>query len=55
MTPYALGDRDLASFGRLDRQRWERNLATYQRIGILSRNMHFDEIVDDRFDDYLYP
>jgi len=49
MTPYALGDLDLAHFGWLDRQRWERNLATYQQIGILSRAMHFSEIVDDRF------
>lgn len=49
MTPYALGNIDLAHFGRLDRQRWERNLATYQQIGILARLLHFGEIVDDRF------
>ena len=49
MTPYALGEVGWARFGVLDRRRWERNLATYQRIGILSRPMTVGEIVDDRF------
>ena len=49
MTPYILGEVGLERFGELDRQRWVRNLTTYTRIGILSRPVALDEVVDDRF------
>jgi ABC-type nitrate/sulfonate/bicarbonate transport system substrate-binding protein len=49
MTPYALGSAGLEHFGALDPERWTRNLATYQRIGILPRPLALAEIVDERF------
>lgn len=48
MTPYVIGDVGLDQFGYLDPQRWERNLATYARIGILSAPLRLDQIIHDR-------
>ncbi len=48
MTPYVLGDVGLDHFGYLDPQRWERNLATYAQIGILSNLLRLDQIIHDR-------
>ena len=45
MTPYVIGDVGLDQFGYLDLQRWERNLATYERIGILSCPLTLDQII----------
>jgi NitT/TauT family transport system substrate-binding protein len=47
LLPYALGEAGFAGFGRLERERWARNLATYQRIGILPRPLAYAEVVDD--------
>ena len=49
MTPYVLGDVGLDHFGFLDPQRWERNLATYARIGVLSSPLKLDQIIHDQF------
>jgi ABC-type nitrate/sulfonate/bicarbonate transport system substrate-binding protein len=49
MTPYVMGDVGLERFGYLDHQRWERNLGTYQRIGILPSPLRLDQIIHDHF------
>lgn len=49
MTPYVIGDYGLERFGAMERERWLRNLATYERIGIMSRSVALEEVVDDRF------
>jgi ABC-type nitrate/sulfonate/bicarbonate transport system substrate-binding protein len=47
MTPYVLGDVGLDHFGYMDRQRWEHNLATYARMGILSKPLKLNQIIYD--------
>ena len=49
MTPYVMGEVGLERFGYLDHQRWERNLATYQRIGILPSPLRLDQIIQGQF------
>ena len=49
MLPIVAGNVGLERLGYLDRNRWERNLATYHRFGMVERLATVDEVVDGRF------
>lgn len=49
MVPIVVGDVGLDNLGYLDRDRWNRNLATYHQFGMVERLATFDDVADDRF------
>ncbi len=49
MVPIVAGQVGLERSGALERDRWERNLATYARFGLVDRLATFDEVIDTRF------
>jgi ABC-type nitrate/sulfonate/bicarbonate transport system substrate-binding protein len=55
MMPSVEGKVGLERFGIFEEGRWEKNLETYARIGLIPRRVKKDEVVEERFLREIYP
>lgn len=55
MCPYVAGKAGLKQFGLIDRIRWENNLNSYARFGIIPRKITINQVVNDKFLKEIYP
>ena len=48
MFPIVMGDMSREGLGTMDRERWRRNLSTYEAFGMVDRAPPLDQVMDNR-------
>ena len=54
MVPYLTDDKNLDKYGALDLNRWERNLTTYEKIGLIKNKLMVVDTVNNCFIEEIY-
>ena len=48
MVPIVMGGMSREGLGTMDRERWQRNLSTYEAFGMVGRAPPLDQVMDDQ-------